>query len=180
MPKVALAFTILSAIHILTVNLYIVKESDLIKNNKLFSRVYLSIHGILFLVGLIIKWWWAILSTFIIIISLLLAPNSVGSNILFEEEYKKNGKVNEKHIMICHAVLMGIFSILVFILSIPFWIKVIIIFMAMLLHILVDRLSEDDIVITEITHDVFYDIFHKEEKTEINNEEDVGIETKGD
>lgn len=146
LPDIALTFTILSAIHLISVHVF--GFIDLYDSKRYVSYIYLAIHIVLFIIGLITCWYWTLITSVITIVLTLIggAPN------IFSFEW------NNKFAMILNTILFFILIFVINLLPIAWWGKIIIKVVAIILHPIIDILEGECIVITDITEDAFYKI----------------------
>lgn len=154
LPIVALPFTIISAIHFLSVYAFYIY--DYVRKPKIVSKIYLILHGILFVLGLCFNWWWTLLTSVIVMIAILFAPDCVGANIVIDYQ---SGRVNDKRILICHTIAMVIYIILTCMFAIPVWAKITMIIGAIILHFLIDFLEQEFLNVVDIARKVIRDVF---------------------
>ena len=150
MPKIAIIFTILSIIHLITVFIY--GYNDLGFENKIYSILYALVHLILIAIALFTSFYWTILTSGIVIIAVAIAPDCVGKNIF-------NQKTNSKQLstiiaLSSNTLIFVSFVVVTCMLSIVWWWKALIIASAILLHPFIDYLEDNCIVISDVTSDV--------------------------
>lgn len=148
LPDVALIFTILSAIHLISVHVF--GFMDLYDSKRYASYIYLAIHAVLFVIGLITCWYWTLITSIITIVLTLIggAPN------IFCFEWNEFA-------IILNTILFVILVFVINLLPIIWWGKLIIVIVAIVLHPIIDLFEGECIVITEITLDAFHKIRRK-------------------
>lgn len=150
MPNIAIFFTILSMIHLITVFVY--GYNDLGFENKIYSILYAIVHLILIVIAILTNIYWTILTSIIVIIAVAIAPDCCGKNILNQNT---NSKQLSTIIALSSNTLIFIsFVIVTSMLSIVWWGKVLMIASAILLHPFIDYLEDNCIVISDVTSDV--------------------------
>lgn len=174
LPECALIFTILSAIHLISVHLYAFNNGWL--NSKNYSVRYFVVHLILLIVGLITNWWWTILSSIITILAVIVAPDCVGESILTEYlnyKFKTGIKLSKLDILLSHTILLALYVFVTFMIPTHLWVKIVMVVAALLLHVLVDLLSCECVIITDCTNEALDVVFHGDIETRMAKEMDT-------
>lgn len=156
-PEVALLFTILAAIHYLTVFVY--GYFDLSDAGVTFSYAYLGIHAILFTIAILVSFKWAIITTAITTVTFLLAPDCTGNNIFIRDPYLHNQLP-----LLFHTIIFVAFVIIDFLLPIKLWIKLLLIIGAIVIHPVIDLLEGECVIISDVTYEAFDNIFLKKSR----------------
>lgn len=150
LPKCALIFTILSAIHLISVHLY--GFNDWGFEERKYSVWYLVTHGIIFVVALFANWWWTILSSLILIAAYYIAPDCSGNNIFMKNPHSNGSEIA---ILFFNTLLMAIFIGVVSLLPTAKWIKIAIVVVAIILHPFIDMFACESVVINDTIEEAF-------------------------
>ena len=147
-PEIGLLFTILVVIHYVTVFIY--GYFDLYSDGSTsFAFAYLGIHLVLLTIAIFTSLKWAIITIAITTIALLLAPDSTGNNIfLCKKTYSKLS-------LLFNTIIFATFVIIVVLLPIRFWIKLLLILGALVLHPIIDYFEGECVIISDVTYEVF-------------------------
>ncbi len=156
-PDIALVFTILAIIHYLTIFVY--GYLDLCENSVVFATVYFVMHLFLLVIAIFTNYKWAIITAAIPIIAVLLAPNCTGNNIFLRKQ-----NANTKLPLLFNTIIMFAFIVIAFLLPIISLIRITIIFVALLIHPIIDFYQGEGVIISDVTIDVFDNI-----KTSVQN-----------
>ena len=154
LPEVALVFTIISAIHLITVHVFGINMWDEYGRNYCWG--YLSAHAVLFIIALLFNWWWTFITAAIAIVAVLFAPDCTEENIVtrimkIEYDEEKQNKIA----MICHTCIFALFVIVTCLLPTVWWAKLLVIVVFMGLHFLVDFLEGECVNVCELAENAF-------------------------
>lgn len=150
-PEIALIFTILAAIHYLTVVVYGFFDLEFASVN--FAYAYAGINIALLLFAIVMNFSWAVITAGITVVALVLAPDCTGNNIFLR-------KLNDhsKLPLLFNTIIFGVFVGIDFLLPINVWIKLGIIGGALIIHPIIDWLEGEGIIISDVTRDVIEEI----------------------
>lgn len=144
-PEIRLLFTILAVIHYVTVSIY--GFFDLYGSTS-FSYAYLVIHFVLLAIAIFTSLKWAIITIAITTIAFFLAPDCTGNNIILRK------KSSSKLCLLFNTIIFATFVIIVVLLPIRFWIKLLLIIGALVLHPIIDYFEGEYISISDVTYEV--------------------------
>lgn len=153
-PEVALTFTILAAIHYVTVFVY--GFEGLSDYGAGISYAYLGSHVILLAIGIFTSFKWAMIMILIVIIALILAPDCTGNNI-----FLRKPNVNNQLPLVFHTIMFVTFLVIDLLLPIKLWMKLAIITVILVLHPIIDMLEGDCVNIVETTEEALENIKEK-------------------
>lgn len=146
LPDIALIFTLLSIIHLVTVHIY--GYYDLDDANKIISIGYFAIHAIIVIIALFTNWWWTLVTAFIALFALALAPDCLGENVFVKS---KSGYPKKFVPLIFNTFIFIAFVVSTCMLPIAWWGKVLIVIAAIILHPFIDYLEGECVVVTDVT-----------------------------
>lgn len=146
-PEIAIFFIVFSAIHLFTVATYGFFK---LEDKLAFAYIYVFIHCCLFLFAILLSFKWTAITTTITVVSLLFAPNYKGNIIISHTCNVPSGLP-----LFFNTLIFTIFVIVTILLPIYFWIKLVIILVALTLHPFIDYLEEKGIMISRVTLKVF-------------------------
>ena len=153
--NVAVTFTILSAIHLISVHIYELTDLSFCRSA---SIAYINIQSIILTVALITHWKFSLMSILIMIIFLFIAPNDVGwnifSNLLIKSSFAPTySKLESFMALSAHTIVFTIFIITVCQLPFLWWGKLLIIAAMIGLHPIIDYLEGECVdVIVAVEH----------------------------
>ena len=158
--NVAVTFTILSAIHLISVHIY--ELTDLC-DFRSASIAYINIQSIILIVALITHWKFSLMSILVMIIFLFIAPDEVGWNF-FSNFFIKSGfaptysKLESFIALSAHTIVFTIFIITVCQLPFLWWGKLLIIAAMMGLHPIIDYLEGECVDVIVAVEDIIDEI----------------------
>lgn len=132
----AIVFTIVSLVHIISVHVYALCG---LEDYKSYSIAYIVLHLIVVVTAFLTNWIFAIGSICIVALFLIISPDECGLCVFTVNS--NNQKANEYICLITHTIVLALFVITVCILPVIWWVKVLIICLALALHPLIDYLS---------------------------------------
>ena len=160
--NVAVTFTILSAIHLVSIHIYELIGLYFIRDASI-AYTYIFIHGMILIVALITHWKFSLMSILIMIIFLFIAPDEVGWNI-FSNLFIKSGfastnsKLESFIALSAHTIVFTIFIITVCQLPFLWWGKLLIIAAMMGLHPIIDYLEGECVDVIVAVEDIISEI----------------------
>ncbi|MBQ9313829.1 MAG: hypothetical protein IJ220_02340 [Clostridia bacterium] len=160
--NVAVTFTILSAIHLVSIHIYELIGLYFIRDASI-AYTYIFIHGMILIVALITHWKFSLMSILIMIIFLFIAPNDVGwnifSNLLIKSSFAPTYSKLESFIALsAHTIVFTIFIITVCQLPFLWWGKLLIIAAMMGLHPIIDYLEGECVDVIVAVEDIISEI----------------------
>ena len=163
LPKnVAITFTILSAIHLISVHIYELTDLSFCRSASI-AYTYIFIHSMILIIALITHWKFSLMSILIMIIFLFIAPDEVGWNI-FSNLFIKSGfastnsKLESFIALSAHTIVFTIFIITVCQLPFLWWGKLLIIAAMMGLHPIIDYLEGECVDVIVAVEDIISEI----------------------
>lgn len=160
-PEIALLFTIVSVIHYISVFVY--GYFMLSERGKSTSIIYFLIHATILGVCFANDWKYTIITSVISIVAFLIAPDCTGNNI-FMPAPKEVGiyfGVQNKMPLLFHTIIFGAFLVVTLLMPAQYWVKLIIIGGALILHPIIDILEGECVLISDVTYDAYYKIVDK-------------------
>lgn len=155
LPEVALVFTIISVIHLITVHVFGMNGWE---NDRNYCWGYFGVHALLFVIALLFNWWWTFVTAAITIVAVLFAPDCVVESVMLRRFSKiayEEEKLN-KFAMICHTCIFVLFVIVTCLLPTVWWAKLLIIAAFMGLHFHIDLLEGECVNVYESADNAFY------------------------
>ncbi len=149
-PEIALIFTILAVIHYLTVFFFGWFDYGCI----IFAYVYFGIHLVLLAIAIFTSLKWAIITIAITTIAFFLAPDYTGMNIFMHKMNYSNSKLA----LLFNTIIFAAFVIIVVLLPITFWVKLLMIIGALLIHPIIDYIAEQFAIISDVTYDALEEV----------------------
>lgn len=147
-PEIALLFTILAVIHFVTVFIYGYFDLSVDGSTSL-AYAYFGIHLVLLAIAIFTSLKWAIITIAITTIAFFLAPDCTGNNIfLRKRSYSKLS-------LLFNTIIFAAFVIIVVLLPISFWIKLLLIIGALVIHPIIDYFEGECVIISDVTYEVF-------------------------
>lgn len=158
--NVAVTFTILSAIHLISVHIYELTDLSFCRS---VSIAYINIQSIILTVALITHWKFSLMSILIMIIFLFIAPDEVGWNIFSRLFIKSSyaltySKLESFIALSAHTIVFTIFIITVCQLPFLWWSKLLIIVAMIGLHPIIDYLEGECVDVIEAVEDIIDEI----------------------
>lgn len=137
----AIVFTAISLVHIALVHIYALCGWE---DSKGTSILYVLLNVSVLVIAFFTNWKFALLSIGIMGAFLLVSPDGVGESILltlFLILTRLRMKENHSVALLTHTIVFAVFVITVCTLPVIWWVKVLIVCLALVLHPLIDYLS---------------------------------------
>lgn len=150
-PEIALLFSVLSAIHYVTVFVY--GYFDLTEKGKDYAATYFGIHAILAIIAIVADYKWAIITAIITVVAYFIAPDCTGNNIFLRGNGLERGFP-----LIFNTIIMAAFIIIDLLLPIKLWVKILIIAMTLIIHPIIDYFEGECVIISDVTYEVWENI----------------------
>lgn len=150
-PEIALLFSVLAAIHYVTVFVY--GYFDLTEKGKDYAATYFGIHVILAIIAIVADYKWAIITAIITVVAYFIAPDCTGNNIFLRGNGLERGFP-----LIFNTIIFAAFIIIDLLLPIKLWVKILIIVMALIIHPIIDYFEGECVIISDVTCEVWENI----------------------
>ena len=165
-PEIALLFTIVSTIHFISVFVY--GYFDLLeRKGKPAAIVYFLIHAIILGVCFVADWKFTLITSAISITAFFIAPDCTGNNIfmpgpqLVPKKHRVYYNPYDTKPLLFHTIIFVAFLAITLLMPAQYWVKIIIIGGALILHPIIDILEGECVLISDVTYDAFYNIFDR-------------------
>mgnify|MGYP003288584595 CR=1 FL=1 len=163
LPEIAMAFTILSVIHLGMVFMYGINDL-LVMSTRQYAFEYLAVSFALFCLALLLNWWWALITAVFVTIVMAFAPDCTSESFFTTRVLKfdcnKQREGCEKTSLICNTFFFALFVIVTCLLPTAWWVKLLVVVVSMGLHVLLDYFEADNVNAYEISCSAFCIAFY--------------------